>query len=242
MQESVALLGDHVALYQVHSATLDSGFLDADVLQELGELKSARGWKLGLTLSGTAQADTLREALRRAPGLFDCVQATYNVLEQSAGEVRALRWCDAAGVSIVWPAARSDPPVARLCAPARDPARARMCPPQALDEAGEAGMSVIIKEAMANGRVLQSGPLRETAAALGVPPDALAMGAAMALGCAPVVLSGAATRAHARSNAQAPQAMEALQRCAPDALERLLVECKEDSARYWKDRAALEWN
>lgn len=131
----------------------------------------------------------------------------------------------------------------RACARPLATLRAHVCaPPQALDEAGEAGMSVIIKEAMANGRVLQSGPLRETAAALGVPPDALAMGAAMALGCAPVVLSGAATRAHARSNAQAPQAMEALQRCAPDALERLLVECKEDSARYWKDRAVLEWN
>ena len=50
-------LGQHLDLYQIHSATLDSGVLEAeDVLQLLGQLKQggavSKGWKIGLSLSG----------------------------------------------------------------------------------------------------------------------------------------------------------------------------------------------
>eukprot|EP00955_Chlamydomonas_euryale_P055402 356118-Chlamydomonas_euryale.AAC.14 len=82
---------------QIHSATLESGVLDnADVLSELARLKAERGWRLGLSVSGPRQADVIRRALKiEVPGdrggmlLFDCVQATWNVMEQSAGKWQA---------------------------------------------------------------------------------------------------------------------------------------------------------
>jgi aryl-alcohol dehydrogenase-like predicted oxidoreductase len=52
--ETMGNLGSYLDLYQIHSATLDSGVLEAeDVLQLLGELKKgAKRWKIGLSLSG----------------------------------------------------------------------------------------------------------------------------------------------------------------------------------------------
>lgn len=85
--ESWALLGNYLDLYQIHSATLESGVLDdARVLERLAELKAA-GTAIGLTLSGPGQAETLERALRLETGgkkLFDTVQATWNVLERAA--------------------------------------------------------------------------------------------------------------------------------------------------------------
>ncbi|MFJ1596605.1 aldo/keto reductase [Streptomyces sp. NPDC088261] len=91
-----ALLGPWLRLYQVHSATLESGILDdGAVLRDLAAL----GVPVGLSLSGPGQADTLRRALTvRVDGapLFSAVQATWNLLEPSAGaalgEARAAGW------------------------------------------------------------------------------------------------------------------------------------------------------
>src|SRR4029077_17790337 len=58
-----------------------------DVLEELAQLRDG-GWRIGLTLTGPNQAEVLRRALdvtvagRR---VFDAVQATWNLLEPSAG-------------------------------------------------------------------------------------------------------------------------------------------------------------
>lgn len=110
---STELLSPHLRLYQIHSATQASGVLrNAEVIERLARLKEERGLRIGLTLSGEEQAETLRLALGVRGGvagerLFDCVQATWNVMEQSAGE--------------------------------------------ALLEAHEAGLDVIVKEALANG-------------------------------------------------------------------------------------------
>ncbi len=86
-EESRALLGDHLKIYQIHSATLDSGVLEnVEVLAELARLKD-RGWHMGLSLSGPRQADTLQRALQVRQGgqrLFETVQATWNLLERSA--------------------------------------------------------------------------------------------------------------------------------------------------------------
>ncbi len=84
--ETQGLLGDHLDLYQVHSAALATGVLeDPAVIAALTEL-SAQGVTIGLTLSGPDQAVTLRRALElaeqdRAP--FRSVQATWNLLEPS---------------------------------------------------------------------------------------------------------------------------------------------------------------
>jgi aryl-alcohol dehydrogenase-like predicted oxidoreductase len=97
--ESCALLGERLALYQVHSATLESGVLrDARVLGRLVRLRD-EGLVIGLTVSGPRQADTIRSAFdAQADGVnpFQCVQATWNLLEPSAGpalgEARGLGW------------------------------------------------------------------------------------------------------------------------------------------------------
>ena len=99
--EQSAILQPHLKLYQIHSATFESGVLDnKDVLNKLAKIK-ASGTKVGLSLSGTKQAEVLEEAmLIRVDGvhLFDSVQATYNVLEQSAAP--ALKQAAEAGMGV----------------------------------------------------------------------------------------------------------------------------------------------
>jgi hypothetical protein len=46
-------LGPFLDLYQIHSATLESGVLSAaDVLEALAQLKAEKGWAIGLSVSG----------------------------------------------------------------------------------------------------------------------------------------------------------------------------------------------
>src|ERR1700759_4623987 len=92
LAESRALLGDRIALYQVHSATLDSGlFDDPALLAALARLR-AEGVLVGLTTSGPAQAGTIRRALSLTVDgvpLFGAAQITWNLLEPSAGPAAA---------------------------------------------------------------------------------------------------------------------------------------------------------
>ncbi|HMD92126.1 MAG TPA: aldo/keto reductase [Trebonia sp.] len=82
--ESVALLRGRLALYQVHSLTVESGlFGDAALLAALGELRDS-GVLVGLTTSGPRQADALRRALEVHVGgrpLFAAAQVTWNLGE-----------------------------------------------------------------------------------------------------------------------------------------------------------------
>ncbi len=95
--ESRKLLGAHLRLYEIHSATVESGVLDDHrVLEELATLR-ASGLAIGLTVTGPRQADTIERALER--GGFDAVQATWNVLERSASG--ALAAAHAAGVGVI---------------------------------------------------------------------------------------------------------------------------------------------
>ena len=100
--ESRALLGRHLVLYHIHSATLDSGVLDnADVIRELARLRS-EGLVIGLSVTGARQSDTIRRAMEivvEGVPLFGCVQATWNVLEPSAGP--ALAEAHAAGLGVI---------------------------------------------------------------------------------------------------------------------------------------------
>jgi aryl-alcohol dehydrogenase-like predicted oxidoreductase len=200
-EESRALLGPWLRLYQIHSATFESGVLeDTGVLEELGRLRDS-GLLVGLSLSGPRQAEVLRRALDLRVGgspLFSCVQATWNLLERSAGP--------------------------------------------ALAEAHAAGWGVIIKEAVANGRLTgreadpSLKPLREVARELGVGVDAVALAAVLAQPWASVVLSGATTVEQLQANLRALEV-----KLGDEHPERLsgLVEAPE---LYWAKRSALPWN
>ncbi|GAA0583655.1 aldo/keto reductase [Paractinoplanes ferrugineus] len=104
----------------------------------------------------------------------------------------------------------------------------------ALSEAHAQGCFVIVKEALANGR-LAAAP--EPVAGLGpaggpVPGDAVALAAALAQPWVSVVLSGAATTAQLASNLRAERSSVDPARWAGLAMP---------SARYWQERSNLPW-
>jgi aryl-alcohol dehydrogenase-like predicted oxidoreductase len=97
---------------------------------------------------------------------------------------------------------------------------------------------VIVKEALANGRLARRAPapLADAARALATTPDALALAAVLAEPWADVVLSGAATVDQLISNLSAVQLpLDAATLASLDSLV-------EDPARYWSTRSALPWN
>jgi aryl-alcohol dehydrogenase-like predicted oxidoreductase len=111
----------------------------------------------------------------------------------------------------------------------------------ALAEASEAGRAVIVKEALANGRLAGRSPgavtdvLRGIAAERGAGSDAVAMAAALHQPWATVVLSGAATAAQLGSNLRA--ASLAL---TSDDLAQLAA-LAEAPEQYWQHRSAMPW-
>src|ERR1700685_3440147 len=92
LAQSRALLGDRVALYQVHSLTLDSRlFADAPLLAALSRLR-AEGVVIGLSASGPHQAEAIRRALPLTVDgqqLLTAAEVTWNLLEPSAGPAAA---------------------------------------------------------------------------------------------------------------------------------------------------------
>lgn len=204
-KESDELLGEHLDIYQVHSATLESGILkNNEVLGELARYRE-QGLVIGLSLSGPRQGETLEKALEVRPDgrlLFTSVQATWNLLERSAG-----------------------------------PALAAAC---------EAGMGVIVKEALANGRLTSRNQdpefarsrelLERLAREQNTSIDALALRAVIAQPWAHVVLSGATTVDQLQSNLQALGVRWS------DDLAGELQTLVEPPEAYWKTRGELEWN
>jgi aryl-alcohol dehydrogenase-like predicted oxidoreductase len=194
LAESRELLGENLRLYQIHSATLESGVLDdSAVLHDLGRLR-ASGVAIGLTVTGPRQGETINRALE--VGGFDTVQATWNLLEQGAGS--------------------------------------------ALTTAHAAGLGVIVKEALANGRLTIRGDVPELAVAAsraGCTPDVLALAVVLAQPWVDVVLSGAA-RVNQMENNLSALAL----RLGPESVERLLDVIHQDSFSYWQTRTTLPWN
>ena len=192
LAETRERLGDHLTLYQIHSATLSSGVLDdPDVRRELDELRSS-GVAIGLSTSGTEQGATILRAIE--VGGYDTVQTSFNLLERSAGE--------------------------------------------ALHAAHEAGMGVMIKEALANGRLTARGDVEALHAAAqrtGATEDALAIAALLAEPWVNTVLSGASTVPQLHSN------LTALEVNWDDTLERELGSLAEPADRYWETRSDLPW-
>jgi aryl-alcohol dehydrogenase-like predicted oxidoreductase len=86
-------LGEWLGLYQIHSATPESGVLTNDaVLRAMQETDLP----LGVSVSGVSQAETIDLAL--SLGLFDAVQATWNLHERAAEG--ALARAHAAGLRV----------------------------------------------------------------------------------------------------------------------------------------------
>jgi aryl-alcohol dehydrogenase-like predicted oxidoreductase len=82
LAETRERLGDWLSLYQIHSATPESGVLGDDaVLAELRSLRSD-GVAIGVSVSGPTQRETLDRALDL--GMWDSVQATWNLHERAA--------------------------------------------------------------------------------------------------------------------------------------------------------------
>ena len=204
-QETQERLGGYVDLYQIHSATFASGVLtNTDVLDALARLK-ADGVRIGLSLSGPDQGAVLAAALEVTVDdvrLFDSVQATWNLLEPSAGS--------------------------------------------ALAAAADAGLGVIVKEALANGRLTPRNDdpafasslrlLQEEAARLATTVDALALAAVLAQPWAHVVLSGAATVEQLQSNVVACDVAW------DDAAATRLRILAQPPHAYWQTRSAQPWN
>jgi aryl-alcohol dehydrogenase-like predicted oxidoreductase len=181
LAETRVLLGDRLDLYQIHSLTPDSSALhDAELHRRLASLAAARGTVIGFSTSGPAQAAAIRAALAVVVDgrpLFRSVQATWNLLEPSAGP--------------------------------------------ALAEAHDAGCLVIVKEALANGRL---------AVGEGAPGDAVALAAALHQPWAAVVLSGAATAGQLASNL-----------LAETITARFGRDLSMPADRYWRERSRLPW-
>ncbi|MGO2658414.1 aldo/keto reductase [Mycetocola reblochoni] len=107
----------------------------------------------------------------------------------------------------------------------------------ALAEASDAGWRVMVKEALANGRLTDRGDatgLLDAAAAAGVTPDALALRAVLEQPWATIVLSGASTPAQLASNLGALEV-------GADAVARLDI-VAESPGEYWRHRSTLAWN
>ena len=197
LAESRSLLGMALRLYQVHSATLESGILDdSGVLDALVRLRQD-GLHVGLSVSGPRQSDSIQRALDvRVDGVnpFSVVQATWNVLEPSAGD--------------------------------------------ALTAASAAGWGVIVKEALANGRLTDRAEgehlpgLKTEAVARGTTVDALALAAAVSQPWADVVLSGAVTAEQLTSNLKSIG-------LAREGVDWLAL--AKPAADYWGHRSALAW-
>lgn len=100
--ETRSLLGDRLNLYQIHSVTPESPALTDQGLHRRLAALAAQGVRIGLSTSGPQQGEAIRAALGITVGgsrLFECVQATYNLLETSAGP--ALAEAHAAGWTVI---------------------------------------------------------------------------------------------------------------------------------------------
>lgn len=202
---SSSTLEPNLKLYQIHSATIQSGVLsNFKVLDYLAELKS-EGYLIGLTLSGVDQEAVLSQALKisvEEEKLFDTVQLTYNLFERSCEHV--------------------------------------------LVKAHDQGVAVIIKEALANGRLTarnadttmseQMSILNEVALEYDVGYDAIALAYLNKSPHLSMILSGAATQEHLKSNCNG----FSIDLSAQDM--RRLDRMRISSNKYWTDRKNMVWN
>lgn len=196
----------YLKIYQIHSATLESGVLEnVEVLNYLHSIKKSYKLHIGLSTTGDNQVEVLKKAMQIAvqgEPLFQSFQCTFNVLEQSILKLR--------------------------------------------HELQEQKGRLIIKEAMANGRLIAPNRypdynrlydfMRVLAARYQVGVDAVAMRYCLDNFPSALVLSGTTDTHHLTSNLKA------------NLFKLSLPEIEElsaygiDSPCYWKERKQLDWN
>ena len=202
---SKALL-PNLKIYQIHSATLDSGVLNnTELLKRLHELKQQHQIKIGISSSGTEQVKIIEEAQKidfDGNGLFDSYQVTFNIFEQSCFNI--------------------------------------------LKQLLANDKTVIIKEALANGRVFRNHNFPEHESVYmylellskkySVGTDAIALRYVMDDLEPNVVLSGASNCNQLKQNLKALN-------FELDTNEILkLKSFAVSSEHYWQERSNLEWN
>lgn len=202
---SKALL-PNLKIYQIHSATLDSGVLtNSNVLARLHELKQKHHLKIGISSSGAAQVKIIEEAQKvvfDSTDLFDSYQVTFNIFEQSCFTI-----------------------LKRLLA---------------YDK------TIIIKEALANGRVFRNHQfpeyfeayryLEKLAKKYSVGIDAVALRFVIDVLEPTLILSGGAHTTQIKENLKALN-------FELDANEIAKLESfKVSSQHYWQERSNLKWN
>ncbi|MET7640502.1 aldo/keto reductase [Streptomyces sp. NPDC005438] len=110
---------------------------------------------------------------------------------------------------------------------------------EALEEARAAGWTVIVKEALANGRLAGAQApeaLRRTARECGVDADVVALAAVLRRPWVEVVLSGAATTRQLESN------LAAVDQALTEEQVARLGELAEEPGEYWRERGQLAWS
>jgi aryl-alcohol dehydrogenase-like predicted oxidoreductase len=203
--ESKELLGDRLNIYQIHSATIESGVLDnKNLLFRLWELRE-EGTVIGLSLSGVNQSETLKKALTiqsRDEFLFESVQVTWNILERSTTDI--------------------------------------------LRDAHQSGIGIIVKEALANGRLTNKNnedsffnkkeQLQAIAKKYNVGIDAISIAYVLRQPWVSVVLSGATKQEQLNSN------LKALKVELSENDLNIINSMVEPPKKYWDTRSELPWN
>jgi aryl-alcohol dehydrogenase-like predicted oxidoreductase len=192
-------------IYQIHSATLDTGVLgNKEVLETLFKLKKTYGLEIGLTTTGANQMEIMRLALDvevEDQPLFDSFQITYNVFDQSIAELVG----------------------------------------------ADFDRTIIVKEALANGRVFPNNEkyphyaaqyklLTELGEKYNVGVDAIALRFCMDSIKSNIVLSGASTPEQLSENLKAYD----FELTAEEINQLRFLRVSPDA--YWEERKALEWN
>lgn len=196
----------YLNVYQIHSATLETGVLEnIEILERLAFLKDEYNLTIGITSSGINQLEILKKALDvevDQKQLFDLYQVTYNVFEQSLLEIG--------------------------------------------DLFSQSNKKLVIKEALANGRVFPNekyrhysstyAKLNQLALKYQVGVDAIAL--RFCIDSLPVfkVLSGASTEEHLVSNLKALDFKLTIEEV------ESLKECTVSAESYWSERKSLTWN
>lgn len=196
----------HLKVYQIHSATLETGVLEnKEVLKKLAFLRKEHNLKIGLTTSGANQVEVVKKALdivADGSQIFDLFQITYNFLDQSLFQIS--------------------------------------------DELIHQNKSIVIKEAMANGRVFRNQHykhydklytiLEELSKKYTVGIDAITLKYCAQKIPESIVLSGASSATQLKENLKMSSFY-----LAKDEI-KLLDSFKINSELYWAERKKLQWN